>query len=103
LTPADIHGVRFAKPPFGRRGYDEEDVDALLDEAEGALQRRLDELAHPGRSVHPIGLTADDLRNVVFRKPPIGKRGYVEDDVDAFLDLVARSFETLDSDLANRR
>jgi DivIVA domain-containing protein len=40
---------------------------------------------------------------VVFRKPPIGKRGYVEDDVDAFLDLVARSFETLDADLANRR
>jgi DivIVA domain-containing protein len=29
-----------------------------------------------------------DVRNVTFSKPPIGKRGYHEDEVDAFLDLV---------------
>jgi DivIVA domain-containing protein len=33
-------------------------------------------------------LTPADVRNVTFSKPPIGKRGYNEDEVDAFLDLV---------------
>src|ERR1700709_1619980 len=33
-------------------------------------------------------LTPADVRNVAFSKPPIGKRGYNEDEVDAFLDLV---------------
>jgi DivIVA domain-containing protein len=30
-----------------------------------------------------------DVRNVTFSKPPIGKRGCHEDDVDAFLDPIA--------------
>ena len=34
------------------------------------------------------GLTAADLHNVAFSKPPIGKRGYNEDEVDAFVELV---------------
>ncbi|HEX6405093.1 MAG TPA: DivIVA domain-containing protein [Pseudonocardiaceae bacterium] len=34
-------------------------------------------------------LTPADVHNVAFRKPPIGKRGYYEDEVDTFLDLVA--------------
>jgi DivIVA domain-containing protein len=29
-----------------------------------------------------------DVRNVTFSKPPLGKRGYHEDEVDTFLDLV---------------
>ena len=33
-------------------------------------------------------LTPADVRNVTFSKPPIGKRGYHEDEVDTFLDLV---------------
>lgn len=33
-------------------------------------------------------LTAADVRKVAFNKPPIGTRGYNEDEVDAFLDLV---------------
>ena len=33
-------------------------------------------------------LMAADVRNVTFSKLPIGKRGYHEDEVDAFLDLV---------------
>ena len=33
-------------------------------------------------------LTPADIRNVAFSKPSIGKRGYAEDEVDAFLDLV---------------
>lgn len=33
-------------------------------------------------------LTQADVHNVAFNKPPIGKRGYNEDEVDQFLDLV---------------
>ncbi|GAA4941941.1 DivIVA domain-containing protein [Actinoplanes utahensis] len=43
LTPADIHNVAFKKPPIGKRGYDEEEVDAFLDEVEGELTRLLEE------------------------------------------------------------
>lgn len=34
-------------------------------------------------------VSARDVESVRFSKPPIGKRGYNEDEVDAFLDLVA--------------
>ena len=30
-------------------------------------------------------LSADHVRNMAFSKPPIGKRGYNEDEVDGFL------------------
>ena len=43
LTPADIHNVAFKKPPIGKRGYDEEEVDAFLDEVEQELIRLLEE------------------------------------------------------------
>ena len=33
-------------------------------------------------------LTPADVHNVAFSKPPIGKRGYNVEVVDAFLDLV---------------
>jgi DivIVA domain-containing protein len=33
-------------------------------------------------------LTPELIRNVAFSKPPVGQRGYNEDEVDAFLDLV---------------
>jgi DivIVA domain-containing protein len=43
LTPADIHNVAFKKPPIGKRGYGEEEVDAFLDEAEQEMIRLLEE------------------------------------------------------------
>src|SRR4051794_4454112 len=43
LTPADIHNMDFRKPPLGKRGYDEEEVDAFLDEVEQQLIRLLEE------------------------------------------------------------
>jgi DivIVA domain-containing protein len=48
LTPADIHNMAFKKPPIGKRGYDEEEVDAFLDELEQELTRLLEE----NRSLH---------------------------------------------------
>jgi len=30
LTPADVHNVAFSKPPIGKRGYNEDEVDLSL-------------------------------------------------------------------------
>lgn len=43
LTPADVHNVAFKKPPIGKRGYDEDEVDAFLDEVEHELARLIEE------------------------------------------------------------
>jgi DivIVA domain-containing protein len=77
LSPQDVRNVAFSKPPIGKRGYNEDEVDAFLDRVEAALR-------------NPSGntLTQADVRNVAFSKPPIGKRGYNEDEVDAFLNWV---------------
>lgn len=77
LSGDAVRQVRFRKPPFGKRGYDESEVDAFLDVLAEALAAR------PGLS----RLRSSDVHNVAFRKPPIGKRGYDEDEVDSFLDL----------------
>jgi DivIVA domain-containing protein len=78
VTAVDVHTVAFCKPPFGKRGYNEEEVDALLERVEATLR---DPTATDG-------VTPADIHNVAFSKPPIGKRGYNEDEVDAFLDRV---------------
>jgi DivIVA domain-containing protein len=43
LTPAEIHNVEFQRASLGKRGYDEEQVDALLDEATREMIRLLEE------------------------------------------------------------
>ena len=78
ITAADVHTVRFSKPPFGRRGYDEGEVDEFLRLVAEALTQL------PGMS----GITGDRVHDISFRKPKVGSRGYDEDEVDAFLDLV---------------
>lgn len=82
LTAADVHDVAFSKPPLFKRGYNEDEVDALLERVEEALRDPA------GRH----GITAAELDGVRFSKPPMGKRGYNEDDVDAFLDRVRIEF-----------
>ncbi|GGL14544.1 DivIVA domain-containing protein [Mangrovihabitans endophyticus] len=42
-----------------------------------------------------MSLTPDDVRNVSFRKPSVGMRGYDEDEVDAFLTEVERELGQL--------
>ncbi|MET0414908.1 MAG: DivIVA domain-containing protein [Actinoplanes sp.] len=70
LTPADIHNVAFKKPPIGKRGYDEEEVDAFLDEVEQELIRLLEENralhdsmqrpgAAPGPSPNTMAMSAE--------------------------------------------
>jgi DivIVA domain-containing protein len=43
LTPADVHNVAFKKPSIGKRGYDEDEVDAFLDIVEAELSRLIEE------------------------------------------------------------
>jgi DivIVA domain-containing protein len=45
LTPADVQALRFAKAPFGKRGYDEDEVDQFLDVVAQTLIALHDELA----------------------------------------------------------
>jgi DivIVA domain-containing protein len=50
-------------------------------------------------------LSPVDVRNVAFRKPPIGRRGYHEDEVDVFLDVVGAELARLieeNNDLRNQ-
>jgi DivIVA domain-containing protein len=77
LTPVQVRDVAFSKPPIGRRGYNEDEVDAFLDYVEAAL-----------RDPRGRALTPEQVRGTAFSKPPIGKLGYNEAEVDAFLDLV---------------
>src|ERR1700738_3549672 len=43
LTPADVHNVAVSNPPIGKRGYNEDEVDAFLDLVEGELTRLIEE------------------------------------------------------------
>jgi DivIVA domain-containing protein len=43
LTPAQVHNVVFGKPPIGKRGYNEDEVDRFLDVVEAELTRLLAE------------------------------------------------------------
>jgi DivIVA domain-containing protein len=43
LTPAEVHNVTFKKPSIGKRGYDEDEVDAFLDLVEDELARLIEE------------------------------------------------------------
>ncbi|MCA1694167.1 MAG: DivIVA domain-containing protein [Actinobacteria bacterium] len=43
LIPADVANVAFGKPPLGKRGYDEDEVDAFLDLVEAELARLIQE------------------------------------------------------------
>jgi len=43
LSPADVANVAFSKPPLGKRGYHEDEVDAFLDLVETELARLIEE------------------------------------------------------------
>lgn len=48
-------------------------------------------------------LTAQDVRNVSFNKPSFGRRGYDEEQVDAFLDAVAQTITALTDEITSLR
>ena len=65
LTPAEVHNVAFKKPPIGKRGYDEEEVDAFLDIVEVELARLIEEnndlRARPGAAGSNGGVSMAEM------------------------------------------
>jgi DivIVA domain-containing protein len=100
LTAQQVQDFEFSYAPPGRVGYDEDDVDTFLDLVVVTLERV--PLVVPGRTAPPLSpppvrprpgpgtrpLTARDVRTAAFGKPPRGRRGYQESQVDKFLDRI---------------
>ena len=55
LTPADVANVAFSKPPIGKRGYHEDEVDAFLDLLEAELARLIEENNDLRNQVEQLG------------------------------------------------
>jgi DivIVA domain-containing protein len=83
LTPADVHNVAFSKPPIGKRGYNEDEVDAFLDLIEAELARLLEENGDLRQQVERLDQQLDsaraDLDNARSAPAPVASR--VADDV----------------------
>ena len=78
LTPADVHNVAFSKPPIGKRGYNEDEVDAFLDLVEAELARLLEENADLREQVEQLeqrlGNAQARPRGRPAQRPPARRR-----------------------------
>src|ERR687889_152715 len=76
LTPADVHNVAFSKPPIGKRGYNEDEVDAFLDLVEAELARLIEENDDLREQVSQLdqrlGNAQADLEDARSRPPGMG-------------------------------
>jgi DivIVA domain-containing protein len=76
LTPADVHNVAFSKPPIGKRGYNEDEVDAFLDLVEAELARLIEENDDLREQVSQLdqrlGNAQADLEDARSRPPAMG-------------------------------
>ena len=71
LTPADVHNVAFSKPPIGKRGYNEDEVDAFLDLVETELSRLLEENADLRQRVSELDTELVSARSGVVQTQAI--------------------------------
>jgi DivIVA domain-containing protein len=79
LTADDVSSIVFSRPLIGR-SYHEEEVDAFLTLVEQTL-----------RNPQAVGgLTAVEVDEWTFSKPPFGRRGYNAGEVDELLERVAQ-------------
>ncbi|MQA60792.1 MAG: DivIVA domain-containing protein [Actinophytocola sp.] len=65
LTPADVHNVAFSKPPIGKRGYNEDEVDAFLDLVETELARLIEENNELRQQVEQLDVELEAARSDV--------------------------------------
>ncbi|MFB9926112.1 DivIVA domain-containing protein, partial [Amycolatopsis halotolerans] len=76
LTPADVHNVAFSKPPIGKRGYNEDEVDAFLDLVETELARLIEDNNELRQQVEQLDAelesTRSELENAKVAGPPPG-------------------------------
>src|SRR3954471_4949711 len=101
LTPADVHNVVFKKPPIGKRGYDEDEVDAFLDVVEAELARLIEEnnelrsgAARGGARVEEAPAPAAAPAPVAAPPPPVQQPR--EDDSARASRMLALATETAD-------
>jgi DivIVA domain-containing protein len=95
VTARQVRHVVFSRAPLGRRGYDEQDVDAYLATAERLLDEREGRTAEPGSPVQPADPWG--LRRTLAEARPRRlrlRRGYLPEEVDAFLARIGRSVAT---------
>ncbi|MBO0840501.1 MAG: DivIVA domain-containing protein [Sciscionella sp.] len=74
LTPADVHNVAFSKPPIGKRGYNEDEVDAFLDLVETELARLIEENSDLRQQVEQLDQQLEATRSDLDEarsKPPV--------------------------------
>lgn len=91
LTADEIRHVQFDHAPVPGRGYATDQVDEFLDRVRVELEFRQNG-THPvpaASNGHGPVLTPDDVHRMRFTRAQVGRRGYHEEEVDAFLDLVA--------------
>ncbi|MBB5956346.1 DivIVA domain-containing protein [Saccharothrix tamanrassetensis] len=88
VTAIEVQEEEFSFAPPGQVGYDEDDVDTFLDLVVVTLERTPVPPVRPRPGVGTRPLTARDVRTVEFGKPPRGRRGYQESQVDRFLDRI---------------
>jgi DivIVA domain-containing protein len=122
LTPADVRNKQFSTTRL-RPGYDEEEVDAFLDEVEAALDELIQEneelrakLAEVLRGKPPVSLTPqaevpemmqpEPIRHEPERRPEpvmIGSSRPVEDNMDTAARVLALAQQTADQAIADAR
>jgi DivIVA domain-containing protein len=121
LTPADVRNKQFSTTRL-RPGYDEEEVDAFLDEVEAALDELIQEneelrakLAEAMRGRPPVSLTPqpevpeirpEPVRHEPERQPEpvmISRPRPVEDNMDTAARVLALAQQTADQAIADAR
>ncbi|WP_319957720.1 DivIVA domain-containing protein [Micromonospora yasonensis] len=83
LTPADVRNVAFRKPPLGKRGYDEEDVDNFLDAVEQTITALTEE-------VRSLRAQLEHVRPASGTGTPSGGPGVVSNELEQIKDRLAR-------------
>src|SRR5580700_2092380 len=124
LTPADVRNKQFSTTRL-RPGYDEEEVDAFLDEVEAELDRliqdneelraKLAEVLRGGKAPVPAALNAphiepvpemmasEPLRHEPERRPEPVMMKPVEDNMDTAARVLALAQQTADQAIADAR
>ena len=103
LTSDDVPNVKF-EITRRREGYVQDEVDEFLDEVTTTLRGLEERLGMgPGATTGShqeaeILLTSQDVRNIRFKTSKF-REGYEQPDVDAFLDTVAATMETMEARL----
>jgi DivIVA domain-containing protein len=122
LTPADVRNKQFSTTRL-RPGYDEEEVDAFLDEVEAELDRLIQEneelraklaevlrggkMAAPLNSPHLDGpdlMQSEPLRMEPERRPePVPMKSSAEENMDTAARVLALAQQTADQAIADAR